>query len=145
MPVLLVNDDDEAILHGFRRVFRGPDLTLLTAATGEEGLEAFSRARPDAVLLDVHLPDGSGLDAFRRMQQVDARVPVVFITGHGTTDTAIEAMKLGAFDYLLKPLELRHLRELVARAVAISRLMRVPAVTEDEPIQEPADVLVGRC
>ena len=54
-------------------------------------------------------------------------------------------MKLGAFDYLLKPLELAHLRELVARACDISRLMRVPAVTEDEPIQEPADVLVGRC
>src|SRR6202008_4948399 len=89
--------------------------------------------------------DMTGLDALRRLREIDARSPVIFITGHGTTDTAIEAMKLGAFDYLLKPLELVPLRELVARAFAISRLMRVPAVTEDEPTQEPADVLVGRC
>src|SRR5262249_57698856 len=86
-----------------------------------------------------------GCGVWRRGVQGNARIAVIFITGHGTTDTAMEAMKLGAFDYLLKPLELAHLRELVARACAISRLMRVPAVTEDEPIQEPADVLVGRC
>jgi nitrogen regulation protein NR(I) len=145
MPVLLVIDDEPAILHAFRRGFQQSDVTVLTAASGAEGLTMVTQYDPDVVLLDLALPDLSGLDVFRRIHQRHAKIPVIFITGHGTTDTAIEAMKLGAFDYLLKPLELAHLRELVGRACAISRLMRVPAVTEDEPIQEPADVLVGRC
>jgi two-component system nitrogen regulation response regulator GlnG len=68
------------------------------------------------------------------------------ITGHGTTDTAIEAMKMGAFDYLIKPLELEALRELIGRAFEISRLMQVPAVVADqEPVTEGADELVGKC
>jgi len=145
MPVLLVIDDEPAILHAFRRGFQQSDVTVLTTASAAEGLAMVTQHDPDVVLLDLALPDLSGLDVFRRIHQRHPKIPVIFITGHGTTDTAIEAMKLGAFDYLLKPLELGHLRELVERAYAISRLMRVPAVTEDEPMQEPADVLVGRC
>jgi len=145
MPSLLVIDDEPAILHAFRRSFRQPDVQVLTATSAAEGLAMLAQHHPEVVLLDLALPDQSGLDVLRRIQQRDARIPVIFITGHGTTETAIEAMKLGAFDYLLKPLELAQLRELVTRAFEISRLMRVPAVTEDEPTQEPADVLVGRC
>ena len=63
------------------------------------------RYRPDVVVLDINLPDISGLDVFRRIRTIDARIPVIFITGQGTTETAIEAMKQGAFDYLLKPLD----------------------------------------
>jgi two-component system nitrogen regulation response regulator GlnG len=82
------------------------------------------------------------------MRQVDARVPVIIITGHGTTDTAIEAMKLGAYDYLLKPLELAELRQLISRALEISRLMNVPALLSTEHEADPgrsSDILVGRC
>src|SRR5262245_6143331 len=145
MPVLLVIDDEPAILYAFRRGFQKSDITVLTATLGAEGLAMVVQHHPDVVLLYLALPDLSGLDVFRRIHQHNAKIPVIFITGHGTTDTAIEAMKLGAFDYLLKPLELAPLRELVARACAISRLMQVPAVTEDDPSQELADVLVGRC
>ncbi|HEY7493582.1 MAG TPA: sigma-54 dependent transcriptional regulator [Candidatus Tectomicrobia bacterium] len=145
MLSLLVIDDEPAILHAFQRSFRKPDVEVLTAASAAEGLAMVAQHHPEVVLLDLSLPDRSGLDVLRCIQQQDARIPVIFITGQGTTETAIEAMKLGAFDYLLKPLELAPLRELVARAFAISRLMRVPAVTEDEPTQESADVLVGRC
>jgi DNA-binding NtrC family response regulator len=145
MPTLLVIDDEPSILHAFRRAFRSPGVTLLTASTAEEGLQQAARAGPDVVVLDLKLPDLSGLEAFQRLQALDARTPVLFITGHGTTETAIEAMKHGAFDYLLKPLELGQVRERVARAFEISRLMRVPAVVADErPPPGPSDVLVGR-
>ena len=81
------------------------------------------------VILDVHLPDASGLDTFAQIYRADARMPVVLVTGHGTTDLAIEAMKRGAYDYLLKPLELPQLRELVDPGRGhSSRLMTVPAV-----------------
>jgi len=145
MPSLLVIDDEPAILHAFRRAFDRADVTLHTAASGTEGLAEVSKSDPDVVVLDVNLPDVPGLDVFRKIREHDARVPVIFITGHGTTETAIEAMKLGAFDYLLKPLELASLEELVGRAFEISRLTRVPARTEDEPPAAGADVLVGRC
>src|SRR4051794_26447800 len=150
MPTLLVVDDEPAILHAFARAFREPGVELLTASTAAEGLEKFNRNKPDAVVLDVHLPDQSGLEAFRTIQTIDARVPVIFITGHGTTDTAIEAIKLGAYDYLLKPLELTQLREIVRRAFEISRLSRTPAVLDsggaDADLNlSTADVLVGRC
>jgi DNA-binding NtrC family response regulator len=146
MPVLLVIDDEASILHAFGRAFREPDVTLVTASTGAEGLEAAARQRPDVIILDIKLPDQSGLETYRALRELDARTPVIFITGHGTTDTAIEAMKLGAYDYLLKPLELPQLRELVGRALEISRLMRVPAVLDAEASPPPrSDVLVGRC
>jgi two-component system nitrogen regulation response regulator GlnG len=145
MPSLLVIDDKASILQAFRRAFRDPEVTLHTASSGAEGLELVSRHRPDVVILDIYLPDLSGLEVFRRIRQQSARIPVILITGHGTTETAIEAMKLGAFDYLLKPLDVEQPQALVARALTISRLMQVPAVIADEgPAPEGADVLVGR-
>ena len=98
------------------------------------------------VVLDVHLPDADGLQAFDRVKEIDVRVPIVLITGHGTTDLAIEAMKRGAFDYLLKPLRYDQLKEIIARACTSSRLMTTPAVVADaEAVPDRADVLVGRC
>src|SRR6059058_5996387 len=125
---LLVIDDEDSILHAFRRAFRAPDFTLRSASTAAEGLTRLSEVEPDVVILDIHLPGASGLDTFEQIHRMDARLPVILITGHGTTDLAIEAIKRGAYDYLLKPLELSQLRDLVTRACASSRLMHVPAV-----------------
>ncbi|MBX9623652.1 MAG: response regulator, partial [Gemmataceae bacterium] len=133
MPTLLVVDDEPAIRHAFQRAFRDGDVTVRTAETAAEAVAAVRADRPDAVVLDVHLPDATGLDTFRRLKAVDARLPVVLVTGHGTTDLAIEAMKEGAFDYLLKPLELADLRELVGRAVRSARAATVPAALPEDP------------
>jgi two-component system nitrogen regulation response regulator GlnG len=146
MPKLLVVDDELSILHFFRRAFPGPDVTLLTAQTAADGLAAVERDRPDVVVLDINLGGESGLDTFRRIHEADPKVPVIFITGHGTADTAIEAMRLGAYEYLLKPLELDHLSDLVDRAFEISRLMRVPAtIPEGGEVEDAADAMIGRC
>jgi two-component system nitrogen regulation response regulator GlnG len=145
MPKLLVVDDEPSILHFFRRAFPGPDVTLLTAQSAADGLAAVERDRPDVVVLDINLGGESGLDTFRRVHELDPKVPVIFITGHGTADTAIEAMRLGAYEYLLKPLELDHLTDLIDRAFTISRLMRVPAtLPEADESAGPSDALVGR-
>ncbi len=146
MPTLLVIDDEPDVLLCFRAAFGGSDVTLLTASSAEEGLSQLSQCRPDAVMLDIRLPDHSGLEAFRLIHARDPRVPVIFITGRGTAETAIEAMRLGAYDYLLKPLDLDHLREVVYRALRISRLMSVPAVVPEAGTEEDrSDVLIGRC
>src|SRR4051794_37058760 len=146
MPTLLVVDDEPSILYFFRQAFCEPEVTLLTASSAAEGVETVRRDRPDVVILDVDLPDAPGLEAFRRVHEIDTRIPVIFITGHGTTATAIEAMRMGAYEYLLKPLELDQLTDLVERAFEISRLMRVPAVVPEGPRpEEGSDALVGRC
>ncbi len=146
MPTLLVVDDEPSILAAFRRAFRDASLEVRTTESAAEGLALAREFRPDVIILDLQLPDMTGLEALRKLHEIDARCPVIFITGKSTTDTAIEAMKLGAYDYLLKPLELSQLRQVIERALAISRLMNVPAVVADaEPSDSRADVIVGRC
>jgi DNA-binding NtrC family response regulator len=151
MPVLLAIDDDPAILRIFRSIFaKQPDVTLLTAGTAEQGLELVANQHPGVVLLDIQLPDLDGLQTFRRIRDIDARIPVIFVTGQGTTETAIEAMKLGAYEYLLKdqlthPDQVAELQSLVGRAFEISRQMHVPAVLgEESGVPDSADLLVGR-
>ena len=146
MPTLLIVDDEPAIQHAFQRAFRGEDMTLRMAATAAEAVAQVARERPDVVVLDVHLPDATGLAAYHRIREIDARIPVILVTGHGTTDLAIEAIKEGAYEYLLKPLELAELRALIERAVQSSRLMRVPAAIPDvDPAPSTGDLLIGRC
>src|SRR6202030_3424282 len=92
-------------------------------------------------VLNLHLPDGSGMTLFERVRAADPKRPVIFITAHGTTDTAIEAMKAGAFDYLLKPLDLDRTSQVLGRAFEAARLMTVPAVL---PAADRSDSIVGR-
>ena len=146
MPALLVIDDDPAILHVFRRAFSDASLTLLTAESAAEGLALVADESVDVVVLDVVLPDQSGLDVFRRLKDTAPKTPVIFITASSTSDTAIEAMKLGAFEYLLKPLDLARIDEVVSKALEIRRFMAEPvAIAEESSDQDSGDVLVGSC
>ena len=88
---------------------------MLPADTAAAALDLIVRRRPDAVLLDVKLPDLSGLEAYDEIRRRDHKLPVIFITAGGDSDTAIEAMKRGAYDYLLKPLDAERLRTWCAR------------------------------
>src|SRR5579864_26028 len=112
MATLLIIDDEPVIQHAFRKAFRAPAHDVLSAGSAAEGLDLLRRRAPDVVILDVHLPDSDGLKTFERIKAFDARIPVILITGHGTTELAIAAMKQGAFDYLLKPLEYEQIRTL---------------------------------
>jgi two-component system nitrogen regulation response regulator GlnG len=126
MSTVLVIDDDRATLHLVRETFRDSGLTIHTAASASAGLDLITEHQPDLVLLDVMLPDMPGLEAFQNIRRLDPRLPVIFITAGGTSDTAIEAMKIGAYDYLLKPLDLKRVRDLVEQALEMRRLMHVP-------------------
>ncbi|HID21525.1 MAG TPA: sigma-54-dependent Fis family transcriptional regulator, partial [Planctomycetaceae bacterium] len=147
MASLLVIDDEPSILHAFRRVFDQPDITVCTARTGRDGIELFQRQRPDAVILDVRLPDMSGTDVFQTCRAIDPKVPVILITGHGSGEMAITAMQQGAFDYLFKPLELDEVRQLVDRALKVRRAMSIPALTPEDTAEsnDEAHLLIGRC
>src|SRR5690349_12548478 len=127
MSTLLVIDDEPLTRDCFTLLFPKGQVRVLTAGTAAEGAALFDSDRPDVAVLDLRLPDASGLDTFRRLREIDPKVPVVLITGYGTADAAIEAMRLGAFDYVPKPLDPAPLRDLLGRAFEVGRLMRVPA------------------
>ncbi|HVX10435.1 MAG TPA: sigma-54 dependent transcriptional regulator [Pirellulales bacterium] len=141
---LLVIDDEPNIRYSIGQVLASERVEVLGAATAEEGLRVAAEHSPDVILLDIRLGARSGLDVFRELRQADPKSLVIFITGHGTTDTAIEAMKIGAYDYICKPLDADRLQQVVDQAFAISRLMHVPALLEegDRPQDRP-DLLIG--
>jgi two-component system nitrogen regulation response regulator GlnG len=147
MGRLLLVDDDPAMIRDQVTHALGPQgVRVEVAQTAEEGLRQVEAQPPDVILLDVHLPDLSGLEAYQRIRQIDARIPVIFITWAATADTAIEAMKEGAYDYLFKPLDLARLRGVVAQALELGRLMRRPAVVAETPPEEDrGDAIIGRC
>jgi two-component system nitrogen regulation response regulator GlnG len=147
MPLLLVIDDDPLTLECFGLLFAKEEAVVATATTAAEGLKHFSEKRPAVVILDIRLPDQSGLELFRRLQHLNAKVPIIFMTGHGTAGTAIEAMKLGAYDYVVKPLDPHALRQMIQRAMEISRLMLVPAKVGnvDAGCDTAEDILIGKC
>ncbi len=153
MPVLLAIDDEPWVLNTFRKIFATtPDLTIETARSAAEGLEHIVRQRPDVILLDFQMPGVDGLQACREIQKIDARIPIIFITGQGSAEVAIEAMKLGAHEYQHLPKDrltdreqVAQLRTLVDRAIHISRLMNVPVVADETSAPETADTMVGSC
>jgi two-component system nitrogen regulation response regulator GlnG len=144
--VLLVDDDPAMILDQLTHALGPQGIRVEVAHTAEEGLRAVAAGPPDVILLDVNLPDLSGLEAYQRIRQLDGRIPVIFITWAAAADTAIEAMKAGAYDYLFKPLDLARLRGVVAQARELGRLMRRPAVVAQTPPEEDqGDAIIGRC
>ncbi len=144
MSTLLVIDDESSIRISIKAVFNRSELTVLGAETADEGIRLAAEHAPAVILLDIKLGAASGLEVFHELRRVVPRCLVVFITGFGTAETAIEAMKLGAYDYLTKPLDAGQLRRVVEQALAISQLVSVPAIIDDGDRPEDApDRLVG--
>ncbi len=108
-------------------------------------VDLFAAAHPDVVIADIHLPDMSGMELFQRLYAADIKTPVIMMTGFGTANTAIDAMRLGAFEYLLKPLDPDRLIPLVESALETSRLMRVPARLPGDQLLAEGDLLIGNC
>ncbi len=144
MEKLLLIDDEAGIRSTIQAILQTDDLQVFVAANEEEGLRLMRKECPQIVMLDIRLGSASGLDVFAELRLINPRVLVIFITGHGTTDTAIETMKLGAFDYLVKPLDLDQLSASVEQARKICRQMYAPAAIDIPSAEETgSDRLIG--
>ncbi|MGC3958633.1 MAG: sigma-54 dependent transcriptional regulator [Verrucomicrobiota bacterium] len=145
MSKLLLIDDEADVQYSFRRIFDSPDIELFTASSGEEGLQLIPKLRPDLVLMDIRMGGITGMETLRRIRQMDTKLLVILMTAYGTTQTAIEAMKLGAYDYLLKPFDVPKLKEIVTNALKAARDMK--QVVSYQPLLESEDYeqgVVGR-
>lgn len=139
MPKVLIIDDEPGVLYSLQSGLEDDATTVVTARTARHGIEAVEHDHPDAVILDVRLPDQSGLAAFDRIRKIDPRLPVIIMTAHGSTETAIEAMKHGAFEYFLKPVDLHQLRAVLDRAFELRRMQAIPAVFDQDALHLDPD------
>src|SRR6266478_6228570 len=129
---ILLIEDDPGIVMTLRRMLREEGHEVLVEKRGDSGL-ALARADSfDVVITDMKLPGLNGLDLVRELHAAKPRLPIILMTAHGTTETAIEATKSGAYDYLLKPFEIPEFIELVEKALASAQLMTKPVKINDE-------------
>jgi two-component system nitrogen regulation response regulator GlnG len=116
------------------------------AASGSAGLSYVQSSPPDAILLDMRLPDLPGLEVYQRLRRIDAGIPVVFLTTDKTADIAIEAMKHGAFDCLFKPLDSMHVRRVIESALEVTRQARARVMIPQTPTDLDLDgEILGAC
>jgi DNA-binding NtrC family response regulator len=137
---ILVVDDESDIRELVREILSEEGYVVEVAADGAEARAACARQAPDLVLLDIWMPDTDGISLLREWQQSQAGLPVVMMSGHGTVETAVEATRLGALDYIEKPLSLAKLLRTVQRALEDSRRVRKASRTLVPPLIAP----VGR-
>ncbi len=121
-PHILVIDDEESLRHSLVRGIRRVGWNVTAVPTGKEGVDAFVGGGFDAVLTDIRLPDLSGLDIVAILTEMDSAVPVVVMTGYGSMETALEAMRRGARDFVQKPFAVDDVVRVVQRAIEERRI-----------------------
>ena len=145
MERILIVDDDLSLCHFLKKTLSQKGYEIITCHTGRDAGESVNEQEPNLVLLDNKLPDRAGLDILKELKENKPKMPVVIMTAFGTTDTAIEAMRRGAFDYILKPFELEEISELVAKGLEANKLMKravaIPALSE---YMEDSDQIIGK-
>ncbi len=146
MATLLVIEDEEVLAKNVRRALERNDHKVLLAATVAEGERLFAESSPDLTLLDLRLPDGSGLELLERLRTRQPGASVIMMTAYATVEDAVSAIKLGALDYLQKPLHMDDLRHSVRRALEESRLRReISYYRSRESKGAGLDAIVGEC
>jgi DNA-binding NtrC family response regulator len=140
--ILLVEDDPQVRL-SLGRYLRLHEFELSEAATCAAAEESFRGRRPDLVLTDYQLPDGNSLDLLQRLRRLDRTVPVVFLTGHGSIDLAVRAIKEGAEQFLTKPVDLAALLAVVERLVEARRARQQRMLLQDREARDAPDPFIG--
>jgi len=144
VSTILIVEDDPQLAQSFERLLKGEDYTTWTAPSGEAALQILDNMLPDLIIMDVRLPGMSGLETLKRMRMVSPRLQVIIMTAFGTTETAIEATKLGAFDYILKPFEIPDMFALIEQALETARLMHSTVEMGQDPETATEDAIIGQ-
>jgi len=148
-PRVLVVDDEMGVRESLRAILQG-ECEVVTAATGEAALDAMARGPVDAMTLDLKMPGLGGIGVLERARQLDPDLEVIIITGYGSLDTAVEGLRLRAFDYLAKPFDSVQVRSLIAKAIARrAAVRRMRALPEQllsglsHELRTPLNVIMG--
>src|SRR2546430_9807218 len=123
LPQVLVIGDELGPRESLRMLLK-PNYQVYTADCVDAGIKLLKEKKPDAVITDIRMPGASGIDGLRRIREIDPHVAVIMLTGFGALETAQEALRLGANDYISKPFDAREMREVIGRNVERTRLHR---------------------
>jgi len=141
---ILIIDDDDQLRKSFQKVLSQEGYHVQGAASGEAGLDIIRKKVPDLVVLDIRLPGMSGMETFQAVREIEGKLPVIIMTAYGTTETAIEATKMGAFDYMLKPFDIPDMLTVIEQALEAGRFMRTPVEMDVIPEKASEEAIIGR-
>ena len=142
MAKILIIDDEAPILDLMTKLCKGMGHEVLPFQTGKEGVAALNRDSPDLAIVDLRIGDMDGLEIVGKCADEHPDMPVVMVTGFGTVETAVEAMKLGAFDYMTKPFELDDLQRTINRGLKQSgKENSAASAVKIEPIRPTASII----
>ncbi|MBF0103770.1 MAG: sigma-54-dependent Fis family transcriptional regulator [Deltaproteobacteria bacterium] len=144
METILIVDDDLQLLKSFKKILIAEGYNVIIAQTGQEGINLVESRSPDLVLMDIKMPGMSGYDAFLIIHDIDPKLPLIIMTAYGTTDMAIEATKMGAFDYIFKPFDIPEILELIKDAIKSGQFMRKRIDMNIIADGTKSDVIVGQ-
>jgi DNA-binding NtrC family response regulator len=124
MSKILVIDDERAIRNSLKEILEYEKHEVEVAEDGESGLEIFQKGGFEAVLCDIKMPQMDGIEVLDKLQEISAETPVIMISGHGNIDTAVDAIKKGAFDFIEKPLDLNRILITIRNATDKTTLIK---------------------
>jgi DNA-binding NtrC family response regulator len=140
LPQVLVIDDEMGPRESLRMLLK-PSYQVHTADSVEIGLQLLNEKKPDAIVLDIRMPGVTGIEGLRRIRQIDPHLSVIMLTGFGALETAKEAVRLGANDYISKPFDAREMREVISRMMRAkcgkSSVAMLPARVRIEQARPP--------
>lgn len=130
MKAILIIDDEKNVITSFKKIMSQEGYGVLMAQNAEEGLRMVRENVLDLLIMDIRMPGLSGLEAFSKFKDIDPKLPIIIMTAYGTTESAIEAMRLGAYDYITKPLDIPQMKRLIEKAIKVGRLMKTEVTFE---------------
>lgn len=142
--MILIVDDDDQLRQSFTRLLHEEGYRVKTTPSGEAAVNMVESQPPDLVILDVRLPGMSGLETFKAIHTLEHRLPCIIMTAFSTTETAIEATKLGAFDYILKPFDIPDMLKTIRQALDAGRCMRSTVAMNGQPGECDKEAIIGR-
>ncbi len=144
METILVIDDDDQLRKSFCKLLKEEHYAVISAASGEAGIEIAEQNTFDLVILDMRLPGMDGMETFKKIKKIDPKLPVIIVTAYGTTQIAIEATKMGAYDYVLKPFDVAEMLNLIKQAIEAGYFMRSPVKMDARPEIQQGDAIIGQ-
>ncbi|SPD74452.1 Acetoacetate metabolism regulatory protein AtoC [uncultured Desulfobacterium sp.] len=144
MSSILIIDDDNQLRQSFQKLLAEEGYNVMSASSGEAGINIVKKNTLDLVVLDMRLPGINGFETFKQINNIDSKLPVIIMTAYGTTETAIEATKMGAFDYILKPFDIPDMLKIILQALEAGRFMRSPVQMNAGPDETRHEAIIGR-
>jgi nitrogen regulation protein NR(I) len=142
MGKILIVDDEKNITSSFKKILEDEGHNTFIASSAEGGIKIAEGNAMDLVVMDIRMPGMNGLEAFSRFKKIDNKMPIIIMTAFGTTETAIEAMRLGAYEYIIKPFDIPQIKKLIDKALEAARLMRTEVTCESGEETE-GDRIIG--